>query len=140
VKFDIETKGFKELNNLLKELPKNVENKVLMRSAVGAARAGAKVIKEAAPVGDEPSEASKKYGSLKKNIRAGRAKARKRSAREALIHTRDAFWGWFYEFGNPRQPARPWFVPAFKSASTRMLDEIKSRLGKGIEDEAKKLK
>lgn len=117
-----------------------MENRVLSRSVMGAARLGVKFIKAAAPVGVEPSEASKKYGSLKKNIRAGRAKRRKRAAKEAMLHTGDAFWGWIIEYGKHDQPARPWFLPAFQNATSQMLDEIKKRIGIGIEQEAKKLK
>jgi hypothetical protein len=140
LKYSLETQGFKELNNLLKQLPKNVENRVLSRSVMGAARLGVKFIKAAAPVGLEPSEASKKYGSLKKNIRAGRAKRKKKSTKEAMLHTGDAFWGWIIERGKHDQPARPWFVPAFQNATGQMLEELKKRLGMGIEQEAKKLK
>jgi hypothetical protein len=140
LKYTLETRGFKELDNLLKQLPRNVENRVLSRSVMGAARLGVKFIKAAAPVGIEPSEASKKYGSLKKNIRAGRAKRKKKSTKEAMLHTGDAFWGWIIEHGKHDQVARPWFVPAFQNATGQMLDEIKKRIGIGIEQEAKKLK
>lgn len=155
MKYTIDTNGFKELDNLLKKLPKNIEDKVVRRSIVGAARSVMKDIKSSAPVGPPRPDVTthrsdkaaknyarkKKYGHLKDNIKA-RASfiGRKRGIISAAIHTGMAFWAYWREFGNSRQPARPWFVPAFNAGVSKALSELKERIGKGIEKEAKKLK
>lgn len=135
----MELHGFKELNKALKDLPKNVENRVLQRSVTGAMRSVLKDFKAAAPVHlDAQSPASKKYGTLKKNIRVSNRKRKQKNSRTSTVHTGDAFWGYIYEKGSRRQPARPWFLPTFSRLSESVLKVLRERLGKGIEDEFKK--
>ena len=140
MKAGIKLEGFKELDKLLKDLPQNVERKVLQSAVTGAIREGAKEIRKAAPVGIDPSPASQKYGPLKKNIRVARVRKPNPGQRGASVNTGDAFWGAFYELGTRHQAARPWFGPAFERAVSKILDELKKRLGDGIEKEANKLK
>ena len=130
--------GAKELERLLKKLP----GKLAERELTSAARAGANVIrKEArarAPRGSDPSAASQKFGSLRKNIRVTRVKKTSRSV-EMAIHNGKAFWGGFLEWGTKNIAARPWMTPAFDTSAQPALTKVGERLGKGIEKVAKEL-
>ena len=136
----IEFKGFKELDDVLGTLPDKVGGRVLQRSVNSAVRKGRKEIKDAAPRGKAPSAASKKYGPLHKNIKVGKARASKRSAKAAYVSTGNAFWGYFLEFGTRSIPAKPWFVPAFERMRRAMLEKLRENLKKAIDKELKKLK
>lgn len=154
--FDGKLNGFKEFDKLLRELPRNVENRVLQGAISSAARVGKNFIKSRAPVHHKfQSAASKLYGTIKQNISVAVSKRdKKRGQRGAFITTKDAFWANFYERGTQRyvgkrkhrssqlgsryQPARPWFLPAFKAAYKNMIEELANRLGTGIEKEATK--
>ncbi len=154
--FDGKLDGFKEFDKLLRELPRNVENRVLQGAVTGAARVGSKAAKSQAPMHQHfQSAASKKYGTLKSNIKVKASKRdRKKGQRGAYITTDDAFWGHFYELGTQRyqgkrkhgssqigsryQPARPWFLPAITRAYKEMVAELAARLGSGIVREATK--
>lgn len=140
MKTSIRLDGFKELDRLLHDLPPNVQNKVLQSAVTGAIGEGKKEIINAAPVGIDPSPASRQYGPLKANIRVARVRSPNPGQRGASVSTGNAFWGAFYELGTRHQPARPWFGQAFARATSKMLDELKKRLGDGIEKEASKLK
>jgi len=135
-----QTTGFKELNDLLTNLPSRVENKVLASATRGAINKAKPDIVAAAPRStDKRSINSLTYGQLYANIKV-RAKRRKsKGSRGAVITTGDAFWGNFIELGTRYIAAKPWFLPAFKSAQEKMMNELKIRLGAGIEREAKKL-
>ncbi len=147
MKFDGKVGGFDEMHKLLKELPVTVEKKVLQRATVGALRDVRKTIAAAAPVHDGPqSEASKKYGTGKKNIRVGRLRRVQKGQKGARIHTGDAFWLLIYELGNyiqqelgtRYQPARPWFAPAFREAHPKIIQFLADRLRLDISKELEK--
>lgn len=136
-----EMSGFKDFDKVLNKLPKNIENRVLQKSTNKAMRAGLRDMKAAAPVHKrgEQSKASIEYKSLKRNLKVKRLRRTSRGQKASRIDTGKAFWGVFFELGTRSQPARPWFLPAFQKAQTKVLDTLKIELGKGIEDEAKKL-
>lgn len=138
--FDGKLKGFHDFDKLLSELPNRVENKVLQGAAMGAARVGLKSIKSAAPVSAAfQSAASKKYGSLKNNLRVRPSRLnRKKGMRGAFITTGKSFWGYFLEKGTRYIAARPWFAPAFARVHDAMLKEMVDRLRVGITREALK--
>jgi HK97 gp10 family phage protein len=139
MRVNIETDGFKELDNALAKLPDNIARRALQGAVTGAMRHARNTIRAAAPVGEEQSEASKKYGRLSKNIKVGKAKNQDKMSRSAFVNTGKAFWGYFIEKGTRYIPAAPWFVPAFESATGSILDELKKRLGDRIDKEFKKL-
>ena len=136
----IELHGFKELDKLLTRLPNRVEKKVLQGAVTGSLRETRKQIKKAAPVGKTPSKNSEKYGSLKKNIRLIRLKRVRPNERAARIDTGRAIWGVWYELGTRKQSARPFFRPTFERSVNAIFDNLRDRLGSGIEKEVKKLK
>ncbi len=130
--------GAKELERVLRKLPRRLAE----RELTSAARAGANVIrKEArvrAPRGSDPSAASEKFGPLHKNIRVARVKKTGLSV-EMAIHNGRAFWGSFLEFGTRHISARPWMSPAFDTTVRPALAKVGERLGKGLENTAQEL-
>jgi HK97 gp10 family phage protein len=136
MKINIDTREFRQFEKDLQKLPNKIATKVLQNSVTSAIRVGMKEIKASAPVhtGDQ-SEASKRYGTLKSNIRARKAKAASSHERSAYVSTGNAFWGNFLEYGTRYIPARPWFAPAFERAKNAMLDALEANLEKRIKKE-----
>ena len=135
-------KGFKELDNLLKDLPKQAEARVLQNATMAGLRVALRPTIASAPVGKEPrSKSSKKYGPLRARIRVERLRKyfRVRGKRGARIATTRAFWGLFQEVGTRHIPARPWLRPAFEAYRKKMISKMYSNMVKGIEREVKKL-
>ena len=134
---DVKLSGFNDFSKLLKDLPNRVENKVVQSAVNVAMREGRNEIARAAPDRKYPrSAASKKYGSLRKNLKVLKLRRVRKGQKGARIDTGKAFWGQFYEFGTRYQPARPWFGPAFAKASELILKRLYQAVGAGIEREA----
>ena len=133
--------GFAEAEKLLKQLPRNVENRVLQAATMAGAREMRKAVKSNAPIGtEEQSPSSKRYKRLSQNIKVQALKsARQKGRRGARVFTGNAFWGMFLEFGTRFISARPWFRPAIVQSEGPAVAKLKNALGKGIEREAKKL-
>lgn len=140
IDFKIELEGFKELDKLLKTLPTNIQKRVLQSAVTGAIREGRKEIKASSPKSVEQSPASLLYGRLNTNLKVKRLKRTRRTEKGARIDTGRAFWAVWYELGNRRQAARPFFVPAFMRAKEKIIDSLRVRLKAGIEKEVKKLR
>lgn len=138
--FVVKIEGGEKFEDMLAKLSERVENKILQRSVTEALKIAGKAVKAAAPIhGAFQSAASAKYGSLKSNIKVKASKSQAtKGQRAAHITTGRAFWGFIYEFGSKFQPARPWFLPAFKSSSDAVIKKLGEELGKGIEAEAQK--
>ena len=133
-------RGLKETRALLRKLPDRAQKKVMG----GAVRSGATVfkkeVKKNAPVGDEPSPISKKFGPLKDNIRVVRLKRGiPKTSSSYRVDTGKSPQGFWREFGTSRQPAQPWFRPAVDGGWQSAVNKIKERLGAGVAREAAKL-
>ena len=137
--------GASELNAVLRKLPKEIGQKVLLSSL----RAGANVIKKeaiirapASGLGAEKrrkrSSSGEDYGTLKSNIKAT-VTAKSADSVTIKVHRGAAFWGQFLEFGTVNMPARPWLRPAFDATKGKAVDVIGKRLGKNVEKAAEKL-
>lgn len=146
----MELSGFKELNTALKKLPERAEKRVLQNATMAAIRLGAKDVKAAAPRGENPrSVSSQTYGSLLRNIRVSRVAGARPGGKGAQIHTGDAFWGRFLEYGwdargrgergSRHVPAKPWFFEAYSTAVDAMLERLRERITLGIEREWDKI-
>lgn len=131
--------GFDEARRLLKELPIQAEKRVLQAATNAGAREWLKALKASAPVGDKPSVNSQRYGSLKKNLRVRPFRNPRPGFKGTRVHTRDAFWGMFQEFGTKHQPARPWFRPAVEGSKTAAISAFVAAIGRGITREAERL-
>jgi HK97 gp10 family phage protein len=150
--------GLKELQNALKELPKEIQKRPL-RSAVSA---GAKVIADEAikkaPQGETGNlrKSIYRYRSRRQSttgketflvgVRKGKAKFVDNSRNRRLgrvgktYQTQGEAYYWrFVEFGTSSQPARPFLRPAFENSKERAVQVMKERLGKAIETQARKL-
>lgn len=139
MKLEGKVSGFDELDKLLKQLPRNVERRVLQKGTTAAMRSILPDMKAAAPRHDgERSPASKKYGTLLSNIRAARLRRVRKGEKGTRISTGNAFWGFIYEKGSRYQPARPWFAPTFRRLQSKLIKVLGTEIGKGIEQEAAK--
>lgn len=139
MKFEGGVSGFKELGDVLRELPTAMQRNVLS----GATRAGARVahreIKGATPVGEDPSQASRKYGKARDNVRMRPLRNLGRQLAGWRVSMGRAFWMTWYEFGNSRQSAVPFFRPAFERASTQAFSAMTEALAQGLDRQAKRL-
>lgn len=138
-KLKFEVKGFKELNDKLLSLSDDLNRKVLQKAVSSVLREFARELKTIAPTHEAGniSQYSKQYGSLKKNIRAGKAKAKK-TGKGAFVGTGNAFWGFFLEHGTRKMAAKPWFKPLWDSKINKMLEAVKEKIRIGLENEEKK--
>lgn len=138
----MELSGFKELRTLLKQLPPNIERRALQAATKKAMQGVLPDFRSSAPKHeDEPSEASKKYGSTVQNLKVSKGKVRKKGRKATVINTGDAFWNWFLEFGTRKIPAGKfsWFEKTFDRVKERALAILKTELAAAIEREARKL-
>lgn len=133
--------GFREAQALLKQLPQNVENRVLQAATMAAAREMRKTVKANAPKSTgKRSKASLEYKRLSQNITARPLKSAKRKGqRGARVSTGKAFWGYILEFGSRFIAARPWFRPAVESSREQATKALRDGLAKGLDREAEKL-
>jgi hypothetical protein len=149
VETNFQLRGVDELKRTLAAL--NAESAT--KAGTVATREGAKIVKEAfvaaAPVGTErtirtrTTKKGKKvkadYGRLRDNITIRKVRGTNQHQIKFAVGVGDAFWGMFLEFGTRFMAARPWMRPAFDAAASRVIDQIGSLLGKGIEREGKRL-
>ena len=137
----IKNDGFKELDKLLSDLPKNVENRIMQKAVTKSIRKALPPIKKNAPrhKKGERSPSSMEYGTLKQNLKVKRLKRVRKGEKGARIDTGKAFWGVIIEQGSRYITAAPWFLPAFIQSQEIMLKSLGDEIGKGIELEAKKL-
>lgn len=134
--------GFEDLTKGLKELPKNVQKRVLQNAVMAGARVILKGVKAKAPQHEgEQSAASKKYGTIKENLRVLRLKfGLPATTRGARIDTGDAFWSIFLELGTRFISARPFMAPGVEGSADQAFSKMADNLGKGLEKEAAKIK
>jgi HK97 gp10 family phage protein len=153
----VKIEGLEQLKKALNQLPVEIQQRSL-RSAVSA---GAKVVVDAA-IAKAPTDT----GSLKKAIYRYRSRSASGTGREtyyvgvrkgkkAYADTArnrrlnrvgkkytvqgEAYYWRFLEFGTAKMQARPFLRPAFEGSRTKILDVMKQRLGKSIQDQANKL-
>ena len=152
-KSEIEMKGWKEIDKVLKMLPRKMGEDVLTR----ATKSGATIVKNEvvrrAPVGKGPPHPL--YGRLKNNIKTVKLKYQRNRVTMA-VHTGDAFWAHFLEFGTGRyyegtgtyskgsdakthMPAHPFFRPAWDATHEKALAKVMERLRINIGKAAEQL-
>jgi HK97 gp10 family phage protein len=131
--------GAAELRAALEELGNEVATKVGRRANRLAAVEMRDVMVSTAPESKaDKSPGSKKFGSLKTNIKVRLAKARRENVIVYNVTVGRAFWGFFQEFGTRNQPAYPWMRPAFDATVRLAIDTQTGELRTGIERAAKK--
>jgi HK97 gp10 family phage protein len=132
--------GLSEINQVLKQLPERVQKNTLQRSVNAGGRVILKAVKAKAPRHEgKQSPASKRYGTLFKNLRMRAMSKLRAGARGVRIFTGDAFWSRFFELGTSHQPARPFMRPAFDESAGEAVGKMRDTLAEGVEREAAKL-
>lgn len=110
--------GVEDLKKKLAHITDGLRGEVL-KKAVGS---GAELFKDEmirrAPYSVRRSDGSLQYGHLRDNIKVKVSKPTPTKA-VAVVHTGDAYWGLFSEYGTERQPATPWIRPAFDTQGER---------------------
>jgi len=130
--------GFAALDRALGQLPKATAKNVLRRTLKKAAQPLDDAASAAAPVNT---------GALERSVITGSALTRSQR-RGALLKTSNYYAeihigtslgrGMFQEFGTFKDPAQPWFRPAWESTKDQALNIIKITLGGEIEKAAKR--
>lgn len=148
MRMTVHVEGLKELEEALFAL--GDESTVAGRRALRATSNGLRnALIEAAPHSGRASTrkywrlksgevGSADYGHLRDNIRVTEQKVRKDHSIIMRVHTGDAFWANFLEFGTRNMAARPWMRPVFDRLRATMLSELKANLGRQIELAAKR--
>lgn len=131
--------GFDELRAAIKELPDAMEKRVYDNATRTTARKFQAELKAAVPRGQEPSDASRKYGPAWRNIRIRRWRNTKGGIVGYSVDRGRAFWLDLYERGTSRQPARPFFRPLLDNFSTRFQAIMGSALLLGLTQQANRL-
>lgn len=113
--------GFKELEQKLRNEPKNVARNTLRRAAKDASEIWENAIAERAP---------QLTGFLKSQITMS---SKTRGGDEGYVQvmvgpSKKAYYGIFQEFGTRLQPARPFMRPAFEQTKDEVLEKFKSDL------------
>lgn len=130
--------GFAALDQALGRLPKATAKNVLRRTLKKAAQ----------PIDDDASAAAPvNTGKLQVSVITGTqlTRSQRRGSRlttsnyYAEIHVGTALGrGMFQEFGTFKDPAQPWFRPAWEATKDQALNIIKVELGGEIEKAAKR--
>ena len=143
--------GFDALNKRLDALAVDLRGDAMRGAVRKGALAVLPYIKAAAPHSGQNTANARKYKSLRDNIRVTIQKDDiGEDYATAHIHTGDAFWGLFQEFGttpyrNKRsgktqggQPPRPWFTPAWNAHNEEAIKPIADELTKYLARIAKR--
>ena len=133
---EVRIEGLRELNATLKKLEDRTQKRILNR----AVNAGAVVIRNEAR-----QNAPQDTGKLKRNIITAKRRAQKGQAVYAVSvrrkgkaeDSRNAFYGYFVEFGTSKMTARPFLTPAFEGKREEAMRQIAKTLGEGIDKAAK---
>ena len=158
LRFDVRTRGaavklegVAELKAALAELSNEVATKIGVAADRKAAKAMAAVMVSIAPFAARASTMkywkTKKngtqqanYGHLRDNIRVRRVRAKTDNHIVYRIDTKNAFWGYFLEYGTVNMHARPFMRPAFDAFREQAINIQIGELRAGIERVAKRVK
>lgn len=104
---------FEGLTSLLRELER-LENKALAESVrAEALNKGAEILKE-----EVIKQAPKRFGELKKSISITPENEK------VVVHTGDAFYAHFLEFGTTKMSAKPFMEPAFNAKKEEIQEAM----------------
>jgi HK97 gp10 family phage protein len=131
--------GFDELRGAIKELPDAMEKRVYDNATRTLARKFQAEFKAVVPRGQEPSDASRKYGPAWRNIRIRRWRNTKNGVVGYSVDRGRAYWLDFFERGTSRQPARPFFRPLLDNFTQRFQALMGSALLVGLNQQANRL-
>lgn len=132
----VKLEGAKELDRALAELGKTVATRLGRKANREAAKVIERAVVAAAPTGKDPPS---KYGRLKSNIRVTKQKTTRETEVRHIVHTGNAFWGRYLEFGTVRMQPHPFFRSAYEGAQNEAVAAQITVLRAGIEREAARL-
>lgn len=145
-RFEFRLEGVQEMERTLKLLPEKVAERELRRALRAGGRVVRKAVIDSAPRSGSSAEKRRKrstsgkdYGALHENIRVTTRTKGKRNSAEVAVHTGNAFWGLFLEFGTVKMAARPFFTPAWDRSAPEALNKIGETLARGIDRTAAEL-
>lgn len=161
IRTSMKIEGLDQLRRNLRDLPINVQTRVLGNAVAKGAKVIADEARARAPVLKEPDD-RREPGLLKRMVRATRG-VRRDSEAAAFVSVRRLFgkalgrfkeksgksgshgdpWYWKFvefEFGNSNARAQPFIRPAFDTKKEAAAEEIKRALADGIQREAGKLR
>ena len=146
-------RGLRELQAAMRELPKNLDRRILNAALMGGARLMVNHAKASVRVDT---------GTLRRNIRARPVRPvshsatvivgvrklskkqiaafKKKTGKSGSANPSDPYYWRFVEFGTSKMSARPFLRPAFETKKYEAVAVIKTAIGKRIEVEAEKLK
>jgi HK97 gp10 family phage protein len=140
----VDVKGLKELDDLLKSLPEQIQRKALAQANLAGAAVLKEEAKSRAPVRSEggPMKVGKNAskarlpGFLRASIKAWRIKKGAQGSVTHGVGTRGyAFYGKFLEFGTKYITPRPFLRPALDNAYLRAIDAVAAVLKRKVEKE-----
>lgn len=137
--------GAKELVRKLRQLPLEVEEKVVR----GATASGARLMRDQAR-SNAAALFQQRTGTLSRSFFVKHDKqssyARKkvvlvgvRTGRAARKAGKDAYYWWWLEFGTSKRTGTPFLLPAFFQTLQSTQDRITSRIAAGLRRESKRL-
>ena len=154
MKMKVEVTGGRELSRALKTLG-DESTPIGRRALRGSANGLRDELKASAPYAERSSTVKSwklkrksrtgetrgtgDYGHLRDNIRVTEERARIDNTILMRVHTGNAFWALFLEYGTKRMAAQPWMRPVFDRMGLGLINEIKDRVGAGIERKARQL-
>lgn len=148
IEVDFQVSGFKELDALLGQFPKEVGEKVLASATLAGATVIKNAIVAAAPMRhDNEAKRMKKGqafpvrlpGNLKRSVAVRRDRFTNQSVKYVVGLFAKGFYGRFVEFGTRHAPAHPFARPAVDGAAETAIAKIRDALAQKIVAAAEKL-
>lgn len=140
--------GARELERVLRQLPKKIGRRVLASAVRSAAEIVRREAAARAPVRAEAGlkriskgkAATRAPGFLKANIIKKTLRGSSEAHAAVMVGPRrEAYYGWIVEFGDSRNVPRPFLRPAFDAKVGEAINKMGTQLGKNIERAAKRL-
>lgn len=107
MKPSIGIKGLEETVRGMKNLGEQAQHRIIRNAARTGATTVKRALKQAAPRGDERSDASTTYGTLRSNIKSVQLRANGKFLPYYKVTTDDAFWGSFLDTGTGKYNYAP---------------------------------
>lgn len=144
----VEVKGLKELGDLMKVFPANLQKRVVGGAVAAGAGVAASAAKELAPVAKKPHRAySGRYFIMPGAMKAAIAPRRVKDKAATVMNTVgprkakgiDVFYWRFVEYGTKFIAARPFLRPALHNNVARIIEAVRKRLEAGVDREVRRM-
>lgn len=128
--FDFKIEGNKELEKILKELPKAAATSVLKRGLQISAKPLVTAARANAPKGT---------GTMARSVRAFIMTRTRVQAAVAIGPAEEHFYGVFLEFGTSSIPTQPWLRPAWDTNKRTITNTLRKNLFSALDSFAKRI-